>query len=75
MEDAATAEICRMQIWQWLHHGARMADGRVVTASLVREAIAAEPEATGLAGRLFEQMSTAADPPEFLTLVAYDHID
>jgi malate synthase len=75
MEDAATAEICRTQIWQWLHHGARMADGRVVTASLVREAIAAEPEATGLAGRLFEQMSTAADPPEFLTLVAYDYLD
>jgi len=75
MEDAATAEICRTQIWQWLHHGARMTDGRVVSASLVREAIAAEPEATGLAGRLFEQMSTAAEPPEFLTLVAYDYID
>jgi len=75
MEDAATAEICRTQIWQWLHHGARLADGRVVTASLVREAIAAEPEATGLAGRLFEQMTTAREPPEFLTLVAYDYLD
>jgi len=75
MEDAATAEICRTQIWQWLHHGARLADGRVVTESLVRDAIAAEPEATGLARRLFEQMSTARELPEFLTLVAYDHID
>jgi malate synthase len=75
MEDAATAEICRTQIWQWLHHGARLADGRVVTESLVRDAIAAGPEATGLARRLFEQMSTARELPEFLPLVAYDHID
>jgi malate synthase len=75
MEDAATAEICRAQIWQWLHHGARMVDGRVVTASLVRELIAAQPEANGLAGRLFEQMTTAQEPPEFLTLVAYDYLD
>jgi malate synthase len=75
MEDAATAEICRTQIWQWLRHGARMADGRTVTESLVREAIAAEPEATGLAGRLFEQMSTGRELPEFLTLVAYENID
>jgi malate synthase len=75
MEDAATAEICRTQIWQWLRHGARMADGRVVTAELVRETIAAEAEAHGLAGRLFEQMSTARELLEFLTLVAYDNID
>ena len=27
MEDAATAEICRAQVWQWLHHGARTNDG------------------------------------------------
>jgi len=47
----------------------------VVTASLVREMIAAEPEANGLAGRLFEQMTTAQEPPEFLTLVAYDYLD
>ncbi len=75
MEDAATAEICRTQLWQWLRHGARLADGRVVTEALVREAIAAEPAATGLAGRLFGEMSTARDLPDFLTLVAYDHID
>ena len=75
MEDAATAEICRTQIWQWLRHGARLADGRVVTVSLVRDAIAAEPMAKGLAGQLFEQMSTAPEPPEFLTLVAYQYLD
>jgi len=75
MEDAATAEICRTQIWQWLRHGARMADGRVVSADLVRDALAANPEAQGPAGRLFEEMSTAAEPPDFLTLVAYEYID
>ena len=77
MEDAATAEICRTQIWQWLRHGARMADGRVVTADLVRDALAANAEAAGggPAARLFEEMSTAQEPPDFLTLVAYDYID
>ncbi len=38
MEDAATAEIARSQVWQWVHHGAKLAhDGRTVTAELVRE--------------------------------------
>src|SRR5206468_4749467 len=37
MEDAATAEISRAQVWQWLRHGARLADGRPVTLPLVRE--------------------------------------
>jgi malate synthase len=36
MEDAATAEISRAQIWQWVHHGVELADGRTVTAELVR---------------------------------------
>ena len=31
MEDAATAEICRAQVWQWMHHGARTSDGQPVT--------------------------------------------
>ena len=39
MEDAATAEICRAQVWQWLRHGASLDDGRVITPSLVREAM------------------------------------
>ena len=36
MEDAATAEICRSQIWQWLRHGAELADGRKVDEALLR---------------------------------------
>ena len=84
MEDAATAEICRAQVWQWVKHGARLNDGRPVTAELVKSVIA--DVATGLrasldgealthTARLYEQMMTSADFPEFLTLVAYDYID
>ncbi|MEZ5352145.1 MAG: hypothetical protein R2762_05870 [Bryobacteraceae bacterium] len=81
MEDAATAEISRSQVWQWLRHGVTMADGRTVTADLVREAVAKElAEKPGtpnkkLAADLFLEMMTKDEFTEFLTLVAYDHID
>ncbi|MGH7529591.1 MAG: malate synthase A [Gemmatimonadales bacterium] len=84
MEDAATAEISRSQVWQWVRHRARLAppDGRVVTIDLVTPLITeflARPECSGgqfaLAGRLFEQLMTGAAFPEFLTLVAYDHLE
>jgi malate synthase len=89
MEDAATAEISRTQVWQWVTHGARLADGRAVTPELVRGTIAEElgkmRESLGparfdagkfdLASRLFDQMMTGSEFPEFLTLVAYDHLD
>lgn len=42
MEDAATAEIARSQLWQWVHHGARLEDGRPVDLALVREAYGEE---------------------------------
>src|SRR5437879_7765894 len=80
MEDAATAEISRAQIWQWLRHGARLSDRRTVTERLVRDTVAQVietlPERVGadagggdkfpLAARIFEQMATASDFPEFL---------
>jgi malate synthase len=89
MEDAATAEISRTQVWQWVRHGAKLSDGRAVTPELVRATIAEELEKIrglvgparfdggrfDLASRLFDQMMTGADFAEFLTLVAYDHID
>jgi malate synthase len=84
MEDAATAEICRAQVWQWVRHGAKLNDGRPVTADLVKRTIAdvAESlrgsiggEALARAARIYEQMMTSGDFPEFLTLVAYDYID
>jgi malate synthase len=89
MEDAATAEISRAQVWQWLRHNATLADGRPVTAELVRRTISEqladfrgrlgdEAYATGrydLAGTIFEEMMTGAEFPEFLTLPAYEHLD
>jgi malate synthase len=86
MEDAATAEISRTQVWQWIHHGARLDDGRPVTADLFRRALAEEMEGLRAAlgpdrfaqGRfaeavtLFERLSTAETCAEFLTLPAYD---
>jgi len=76
MEDAATAEICRAQVWQWVKHGAKLNDGRAVTAELVKRAIADVAGAQlSQAARMFEQMMTSADFPEFLTLVAYEYID
>jgi malate synthase len=74
MEDAATAEICRAQVWQWVKHGAKMDDGRNVTAEFVRQAADSQPGGEK-ARELFKQMMTSADFPEFLTLIAYDDID
>ena len=89
MEDAATAEISRTQVWQWVTHGAKLADGRRVTTELVRHTMAVElgklREQMGplrfdsgkfdLASQLFDRMMTGTDFPEFLTTVAYDYID
>jgi malate synthase len=89
MEDAATAEISRTQVWQWLHHAARLADGRTVTPELVRQVTADELDKLrralganrfdggqfGLAARLFDELMTGTEFADFLTLKAYDHID
>jgi malate synthase len=81
MEDAATAEICRAQVWQWVRHGARLSDdGRPITQEMVRACIAEQKKKlTGAraedAAAIFDRMMTSADFPEFLTLVAYDYID
>jgi malate synthase len=80
MEDAATAEICRAQVWQWVRHGAKLSDGRPVTREMVRNVIAEQknklkgsrmPEAA----EIFERMMTSPDFAEFLTLLAYDYLD
>jgi len=81
MEDAATAEISRSQVWQWVRHGAKMSDGRTVTPELVRQAIddevAAKPGTPNkkVAASLFADMMTRADFQEFLTTAAYQYID
>ncbi|MGH9558282.1 MAG: malate synthase A, partial [Bryobacteraceae bacterium] len=74
MEDAATAEICRAQVWQWIKHGAKMSDGQTVTAELVGR-ITDEHASAGQAAKIFKQMMTSAEFAEFLTLQAYDFID
>jgi malate synthase len=81
MEDAATAEISRSQVWQWVHHGASMSDGRPVTPDLVRQTVAEEAAKlkdkpnVERAAKLFEEMMLKPEFTEFLTLVAYDNID
>jgi malate synthase len=86
MEDAATAEISRSQIWQWIRHGATLDDGRTVTRELVREILDEEMEriraqvgdevwAKGRPGEtreIFEQVALSDDFPEFLTVPAYE---
>ncbi|MEX1367068.1 MAG: malate synthase A, partial [Nannocystaceae bacterium] len=88
MEDAATAEISRSQVWQWLRHGATLDDGQAVTTqrlhSIIDEElqtiegeIGAERFAAGrfpLARELFESLCTASTFQDFLTLPAYEHI-
>jgi len=81
MEDAATAEICRSQVWQWVKHGAKLSDdGRPVTREMVRGFIGEQKKRLkgarmDDAAAIFERMMTDQDFAEFLTLVAYDYID
>jgi malate synthase len=87
MEDAATAEISRAQVWQWVRHGARLKDGRTVDRSLCEQLIAEglDQQRAALgdaftrskfedAARLFAELVFAEDFPEFLTLPAYDRV-
>jgi malate synthase len=84
MEDVATAEISRSQIWQWLHHGAKLEDGRAVTKELVRQ-ITDEELAKLPAGdadrrftearEVFDQVALADEFVDFLTWPAYDLVD
>jgi malate synthase len=73
MEDAATAEISRTQIWQWIKHRAALDDGRTVTKALVQQLIAAESAGSLAAARsLFEAVATSEELVDFLTLPAYE---
>jgi malate synthase len=88
MEDAATAEISRSQIWQWIRHGSTLDDGRPVTRELVvrylDEELAKIHAEVGddvwKKGRpeetreVFEKVALGPELPEFLTLVAYDKL-
>ncbi len=71
MEDAATAEISRSQIWQWLHHG--RVDHETVSRITTEELERLGPGFDD-AGAVFEQVATQPDYVEFLTLPAYDRL-
>jgi len=89
MEDAATAEISRSQVWQWHHHGATLDTGQRVTRELVVNLIQEELESIrqSLSGeaahgnrfdearQLFEQVALSDRFTEFLTVPAYAHLD
>ena len=80
MEDAATAEICRSQVWQWLKHGARLSDGRPITQEMVRNIISEHKNRlkgsrASEAADIFQRMMTNDDFAEFLTQEVYDYID
>jgi malate synthase len=86
MEDAATAEICRVQVWQWLHHRAPFEDGQVLSAErlhhqlddVLRPLLASAEEAEWhrlrLARALFQRLVTADQLDDFLTLPAYEQL-
>jgi malate synthase len=89
MEDAATAEISRTQVWQWLHNSKQLADGRTVTLALFRRVFAEELEQIAdevgpqrykagkfsLAARLFQEIIEQDELEEFLTSRAYQLLD
>jgi malate synthase len=87
MEDAATAEISRSQVWQWLHNDIQLADGPRVTRELVDRVIeeelgkiaqtageAYQPGTYAEAVGLFKEVALADDYAEFLTLPAYERM-
>ncbi|MGH2876660.1 MAG: malate synthase A [Solirubrobacteraceae bacterium] len=71
MEDAATSEIARSQVWQWLHHGKVSLD-RV--KQIIDEEVAKLGDAYAPARKLFEQVATEEEFVEFLTLPAYEEL-
>jgi len=81
MEDAATAEISRSQVWQWVHHGAKTVEGAAITKDLIRKIGREEVARLDGPGRrfadaiaLFEEVALADRFVEFLTLPGYDRL-
>jgi malate synthase len=86
MEDAATSEISRAQLWQWIHHGAKMSDGRKIDAALCDAIVKEELEkakksvdparyaAYEKAAQLMRQMYHSEKFVEFLTVPAYEQV-
>ena len=87
MEDAATVEICRAQLWQWIYHEATLDDGRRFTAELFRKMLKDEKDMaiveSGRTGEtrlesaagLIDKLATDRQFVDFMTLLAYDQLD
>lgn len=85
MEDAATAEISRASIWQWIHHGHKLSNGKTVTSELFRQFLSEEMEnirqeignqrfESGQfkrAGEIMDELTTSSELTDFLTIPAY----
>ncbi len=80
MEDAATAEISRTQVWQWIHHGARLDDGRAITLELYQQIRDQELNSIGdrphlkTAAALFDRLTASETLADFLTIPAYEEL-
>jgi len=87
MEDAATAEISRSQVWQWIHNDVPLDDGRIVSREMVERLIDEElskiraasgdsfdAERYGQAVALFSEVALADDYADFLTIPAYERM-
>ncbi len=88
MEDAATAEISRTQIWQWIRHKVKLDDGQLVTKEFFRKLLKEETEVVkgevgaarfgkgrfNEAARILDQITTADELVAFLTLPAYEYL-
>jgi len=88
MEDTATVEICRAQIWQWIHHSTRLLEGRTISRELfrstlrevtmeIRREMGSHPYDTSnykVAEDLLDKLTTSSSFPEFMTLLAYNHL-
>ena len=86
MEDAATAEISRAQIWQWINHNAKTVDGKEITIQYykklfeeeiqnIKNIVGEEKYNKGKykeASKMFNEMSTSKNFEEFLTLPSYE---
>ena len=83
MEDAATAEISRISLWQWVFHGSKTVEGKPVTPQVIDQIIASEaakltsldPNAVDLSRRYLSQQVRAKEPSEFLTTDLTAHLD
>ena len=89
MEDTATVEICRAQIWQWIYHSTKLLEGRTITRELFQSMLREETlrirneigsqayDASNYssAEELLDKLTTNTSFPEFMTLMAYDHLE